>query len=100
MKPSQHVGHEIPLQERLVLEPGIRLGLTKAPVPGFAPIPVMTNVPIVMAGLDFKNKRMVLSEPFYPTNNEEKDLQAIVEFFAPIDGKIPAFGMQHLLHHK
>ncbi len=64
---------------------------------GFYHIARGANVPIVMVGLDFKNKRLIISEPFYTTENQEKDLQKIIEFFAPIQGKIPGFGMGHLL---
>ncbi|MDE3145216.1 MAG: 1-acyl-sn-glycerol-3-phosphate acyltransferase [Bacteroidota bacterium] len=67
---------------------------------GFYHIAKGANVPIIMAGLDFKNKRLILSEPVYPTNNEDRDLQKIIEFFAPIQGKIPEFGMRHLLLHQ
>lgn len=67
---------------------------------GFYHIAKGANVPIIMAGLDFGNKRLVLSEPFYATDNEEKDLQKIIEFFAPVQGMIPEFGMQHLLQQQ
>jgi len=55
------------------------------------------NAPLVMAGLDFKNKRLIVSEPFFTTDNEQNDFKKIIEFFAPIEGKIPENGMMHLL---
>lgn len=67
---------------------------------GFYHIAKGANVPIILAGLDFKNKKLILSEAFFPTDNEEEDIQKIIEFFAPIQGLKPEFGMQHLLPHQ
>ena len=64
---------------------------------GFYHIAKGAKVPIVMAGIDFGNKRLILSEPFFPTDNEREDFQKIVSFFAPIKGKVPENGMSHLL---
>jgi hypothetical protein len=55
------------------------------------------NIPIVMTGMDFKLKTLIVSDPFYPTDNTEEDLKKVIEFFAPITGKVPENGMSHLL---
>ena len=65
---------------------------------GFYYIAKGAKVPIVMAGFDFKNRKLLLSEPFYTSDNEEEDLRKIIGFFAPIQGKIPEFGMAHLMN--
>ncbi len=64
---------------------------------GFYHIAKKAGVPIVMAGLDFGNKQVSFSEPFFPTDNEAADFQHIYQFYAPIKGKKPAQGMAHLL---
>jgi 1-acyl-sn-glycerol-3-phosphate acyltransferase len=63
---------------------------------GFWHIAKLANVPIVMAGMDFSTRVLKLSKPFYPGESPEADLPAIVEFFAPIRGKNPELGIQHL----
>ena len=64
---------------------------------GFYFMAQKANVPIIMMGLDYENKRITISEPFYTTNNQEEDFKKIIRFFAPIKGKRPELGMQHLL---
>ena len=64
---------------------------------GFYHIAKKAGVPIIMAGLDYKNKEVIFSEPFYTTDNEEKDIENIVRFFSVLQGKNPQNGLQHLL---
>ena len=64
---------------------------------GFYHIAKGAKVPIVMAGIDFKNKKLYLSEPFYTSDNEEEDIRKVICFFAPIQGKNPELGMGHLI---
>jgi 1-acyl-sn-glycerol-3-phosphate acyltransferase len=64
---------------------------------GFYHIAKNAGVPIVMVGLDFGKKEVTFSEPFYTTNNETEDFKKIITFFAPLQGKIPEYGMSHLL---
>lgn len=64
---------------------------------GFYYIAKQANVPIVMVGFDFEKKEAICSNPFYVSNNEAEDFKKIIEFFAPIKGKIPENGLQHLL---
>jgi 1-acyl-sn-glycerol-3-phosphate acyltransferase len=63
---------------------------------GFYNIARKANVPIVMVGLDFENKRCIFSEPFYTTGNMDKDFEGILAFFRPIKGKHPDKGLMHL----
>ena len=63
---------------------------------GFWHIAKQAGVPIVMAGMDFFKKELVLSRPFMPGSSAEEDMPAIIRFFAPIKGKNPDAGMGHL----
>ena len=54
---------------------------------GFYYIAKGAEVPIVMATLDFGNKYIKVSEPFYPTNNKHKDFDYMREFFKDVKGK-------------
>ena len=56
---------------------------------GFYFIAKGANVPIVMAGLDFENKRIRISEPYFTTDNMEKDFEVFRGFFRNIKGKNP-----------
>ena len=64
---------------------------------GFYHIAKQAGIPIVMAGLDFKKKEIILAEPFYTSDDEAKDFEHIIRFFAPIPGKHPELGLAHLL---
>lgn len=63
---------------------------------GFYHIAKKAGIPIVMIGLDFGNRGVVLSEPFYTSDNEKADFDRILQFFAPIQGKIPSKGMAEI----
>jgi 1-acyl-sn-glycerol-3-phosphate acyltransferase len=54
------------------------------------------NVPIIMVGLDFKNKTVVISNALYPTNDQEHDFKLIHNFYRPIEGKNPENSLGHL----
>ena len=64
---------------------------------GFYNIAKLAHVPIVMIGLDFGNKQVIFSPSFYPSENQEADFSHIIEFFGPIQGKVPEKGLGHLL---
>ena len=63
---------------------------------GFYHIAKKANAPILMAGFDFSKREVVIAEPFFTSDNEEKDLECIISFFAPIKGKYPGQGLSHL----
>ena len=54
---------------------------------GFYFIAKGAGVPVVMATLDFGNKYIKVSEPFYPTNNKDKDFEFMRGFFKNVKGK-------------
>jgi 1-acyl-sn-glycerol-3-phosphate acyltransferase len=56
---------------------------------GFYYIAKGANVPIVMATLDFKNKKIKISEPYYTTDNLEEDFKNLRNFFKDVKGKNP-----------
>jgi len=62
---------------------------------GFYHIAKQAHVPLMMTALDFANRRVIFSEPFFTTNDEEADFKKILAFFAPIKGKIPEQGLMH-----
>ena len=68
---------------RLALSPeGTRKKVEKWKT-GFYYIAKGANVPIVMATLDYKNKQVKISEPYYTTDNKEKDFEYFKSFFTP-----------------
>jgi len=56
---------------------------------GFYYIAKGAKVPIVMATLDFGNKRIKISEPYYTTDNMQKDFEVFKEFYLDVKGKNP-----------
>ena len=58
---------------------------------GFYYVAKAANVPIIMVAFDFGNKRVVISEPFYPTHDIKKDFQFMYHFFKGVKGKIPEY---------
>ena len=56
---------------------------------GFYYIAKGAKVPIVMATLDFGNKQVKISDPYYTTENIEKDFAFFDAFYTNIKGKYP-----------
>ena len=54
---------------------------------GFYYIALQAKVPIVMAYMDYSQKRSGLGPLFYPSGDIEKDMIAIKAFYAPFKGK-------------
>lgn len=63
---------------------------------GFYHIAKKAGIPIVMIGLDFEKRKVVVSEPFYPSDSEKNDFEHILQFFKPLKGKIPSQGFEGL----
>jgi 1-acyl-sn-glycerol-3-phosphate acyltransferase len=63
---------------------------------GFYFIARKAHVPIVMVGLDFKNKTLVVSDALYSTNDQGSDFNKIHSFYRPIEGKYPEHSLAHL----
>lgn len=54
---------------------------------GFYYIAKGANVPIVMVTLDFKDKQLKISRPYYLTNNMDTDFKFFESYFQGIQGK-------------
>jgi 1-acyl-sn-glycerol-3-phosphate acyltransferase len=63
---------------------------------GFYYIAKKAGVPIIMCGLDYENKLLRFSHPFFTTTDEQADFEKIISFFGPIKGKNPEHGLAHL----
>jgi 1-acyl-sn-glycerol-3-phosphate acyltransferase len=63
---------------------------------GFYHIAAGAGAPILMVGFDFGNRKIMLSEPFYPTGNFEDDTKAMLAFWGPIKGRDPQKSLGHL----
>jgi 1-acyl-sn-glycerol-3-phosphate acyltransferase len=60
---------------------------------GFYHIAKNANIPIILVGLDFGNKKVVFGEPFYTSNDETADKRKIVAFFKGMLGYIPDYSI-------
>tara|TARA_B100000809_G_scaffold105703_1_gene104258 strand:+ start:58503 stop:59042 length:540 start_codon:yes stop_codon:yes gene_type:complete len=47
------------------------------------------NIPIVKVVLDYQNKTVIIATPFYPTDNVEKDIDSIQNYYKGKQGKHP-----------
>lgn len=56
---------------------------------GFYFIAKKAEVPIVMVAFDFGKKQVKISEPYYVTDDMEKDFQVVHIFFKDVKGKVP-----------
>lgn len=56
---------------------------------GFYYIAKEAKVPVVMTALDFANKQVKVSAPFYPTDDIEADFKTVKSFYKGVKGKIP-----------
>ncbi len=56
---------------------------------GFYYIAKGAKVPIVMATLDFENKQVKVSEPYYTTDDKEKDFAHFHSYYKSVKGKHP-----------
>lgn len=58
---------------------------------GFYYIAKGANVPVVMCTLDFGNKQAKISEPYYLTDDMEKDFSFFHKYFEGVKGKISEY---------
>ena len=58
---------------------------------GFYYIALESKVPIFLMTLDFKNKKTLISEPFYPSGNKESDFNYIESYFHGVVGKVKEY---------
>lgn len=62
---------------------------------GFYFIAAKAKVPIIMVGLDYKQKTVVFSQPLYPSD-QVRDFEAIYDFYRVVPGKYPELGLMDL----
>jgi 1-acyl-sn-glycerol-3-phosphate acyltransferase len=60
---------------------------------GFYYIAKLANVPIIPVGFDFATKTVIVSKPFYTTDNFESDMNYLLDFYRAIRGKNPQLGL-------
>jgi len=63
---------------------------------GFYHIAVGAGAPILMVGFDFGNRKIMLSEPFYPTGDFSADAKEMLKFWGPLKGKIAEKSLGYL----
>jgi 1-acyl-sn-glycerol-3-phosphate acyltransferase len=56
---------------------------------GFYHIALSAGAPIIMVGLDYQRKWVVVSAPFMPSGDREKDFHSMRKFFGKITPKYP-----------
>jgi 1-acyl-sn-glycerol-3-phosphate acyltransferase len=56
---------------------------------GFWAVAMRAQVPVVMFGLDFKKKAIIVSEPITLSGDLDQDLERIYAFFRPVTAKHP-----------
>jgi 1-acyl-sn-glycerol-3-phosphate acyltransferase len=64
---------------------------------GFYHIAKKAKIPIFLVGFDYGIKKIVIKEPFYPTENTLADFKYIINFFSSIEGKRPELGIDMTL---
>ncbi len=78
----------------LALAPeGTRKKVTKLRT-GFYYIAKAARVPIVPVGFDYANKAVVIRDAYYPTDNVEKDMETLLQFYRSVKGKNPELGLE------
>ncbi|WKE65409.1 lysophospholipid acyltransferase family protein [Gallaecimonas kandeliae] len=78
-------------------QPDFVLGLapegTRSPVKrwklGFYHIAKGAGVPYVLVGFDYPNKRLLINDPLWPTDDMAADLQRITDFYGQVQGRHP-----------
>ena len=78
---------------RLALSPeGTRTKVDKWKT-GFYYIAKEANVPVISASLNFKDKEIKISDPYYISGNIDEDIKYLKLFFKGIEGRVPAILM-------
>jgi 1-acyl-sn-glycerol-3-phosphate acyltransferase len=54
---------------------------------GFYYIAKGANIPIVKVAFDYQNKKITIDHPFYPTDDVNKDITSLYDYFKGIKGK-------------
>jgi len=56
---------------------------------GFYFIALKAQVPILLAGLDYKKKEIVFFDLFHPTGNLDEDMKIIQGYYRDVQGRHP-----------
>jgi len=56
---------------------------------GFLRIAYATDVPIMLAVIDFGSKHIFIHDLFWPTGDVDTDMRAVKDYYAPYQGKYP-----------
>lgn len=56
---------------------------------GFYHMALAADVPIILCKFDWHNKHVDFSEPFFPTGNQQADIEYCTNYFKGVRGKIP-----------
>ncbi len=60
---------------------------------GFYHIAVKSGVPIVLLGFDYGQKVVEFREPWFPTGDQDADIETMKDFFRPMRGRNPDQGV-------
>ena len=60
---------------------------------GFYYIAKGAKVPIVPVGFDFAKKEVIIREPLFTTDNMEKDMETLLQFYRSVKGRNPELGL-------
>ena len=63
---------------------------------GFYFIAKAANIPIIAVGFDYKRKKVIIGEPFYPGNVMAEDFKHLHSFYSNITGRNPELGLEKL----
>ena len=58
---------------------------------GFYFIAKGANIPILLCKFDYGNKKVVISKPFFPSDDFDTDFKYINNYFAGVRGKVPEY---------
>lgn len=58
---------------------------------GYYYIANLAKVPIIPVSFDYKTKKVTIGEPFYTTENYDKDYNQLKSFFDGVVGKVPEY---------
>ena len=61
---------------------------------GFYYIALQSHVPIIPCGFDYRRKKIVIGQPFYPSTNVEEDMEFLRKFYSQIKGRNPELGIE------
>jgi 1-acyl-sn-glycerol-3-phosphate acyltransferase len=60
---------------------------------GFYYIAKKASVPIIPVGFDYSKKTVIVGKPFYPTDDFDRDMNQLLEFYRKAKGKNPELGI-------